>query len=153
MRAVDQLQTNFQDNGVEVVLRSIPYHVTSSLPDNIAGICVYQENGRPVGIAINRRVLNDWMIESATHYGFLYKALLHEIGHCFFGRDHDDGHLEISLDLFTENSMDLSVMISGGLARTPKVLWPYYVKEIAGLDRINTQDDLMRFLRDSHVLD
>lgn len=147
--AIDEIQAGFTENGVNVNIRSIPYHVSTKLPSEIAGICVYKENGDPVGIAINRRVLQEWAIKTPTYYGFLYKALLHEVGHCFFQREHDDGHLEIPDNLLSEDVIDLSVMVDGGRAIIPNVLWPYYVREVAGLERINSLDDLQNFLRNS----
>lgn len=148
--ALEKIQTDFYDNGVNVDIRTIPYHVSTILPSNIAGICVYKENGEPAGIAINRRVMQEWMIESAEAYGFIYKSLLHEIGHCFFQREHDDAHLELPENILSERLIDLSVMVNGGQPNTLKILWPYYVREVAGLDRINCLEDLENFLNNSN---
>lgn len=37
-------------------------------------------------------------------------------------------------------------MKDGGEAMIPKALWPYYAKEIAGLDRLNSIEDLERYV-------
>lgn len=149
MRAIDKIQGEFDMNGVSVNLLSIPYHVSNSLPEQIAGVCVHKNNGDPVGIAINGKILREWVIETPDYYGFFYKALLHEIGHCFFQRDHDGAHLEVPENILNSRVIDLSVMVDGGQANTPKVLWPYYVREVAGLDRISSLEDLINFLDNS----
>lgn len=151
MRVLNKIQGDFDEITVNVNLLSIPYSVTTSLPSEIAGICIYKANGDPVGIAINKKVFHEWSIESSGNYGFIYKVLLHEIGHCFFRREHDPSHLSIPLDLMDVSSIDLSVMIVGGLANTPKILWPYYVREVAGLDRINCVEDLEGFLSNTNI--
>lgn len=138
---VEKIQKDFDELGVNVNLRSIPFHVTT-LDPKIAGICVYRSNGSPVGIAVNHSVLKNWEVETPEHYGLIYRVLLHEIGHCFFRRQHEDDELFIpGLD-----TIEISVMKDYGRANTLKELWPYYVREVAGLDRLQSAEDLKRYL-------
>lgn len=71
--ALNKIQADFDELGVNVNLRSIPYHVAKL-------------DGTPIGIVINHDLFNYWGSESEFHYGPIYKILLHEIGHFFFGR-------------------------------------------------------------------
>ncbi len=155
-KALDRIQDEFDGIGVSVNLRSIPYHV-ATLDSSLAGYCAYRADGSPIGIAINHSVFNYWGSETELHYGPIYKVLLHEIGHCFFGRDHDQemfsvpGH-ELGLQLLAghpeeiRSELELSAMKDYAEPFTAKALWPYYIKEIAGQDRITSLADLRRYV-------
>lgn len=138
---LDKLQADFDAIGVDVDLRSIPYHV-ATMDNSLGGYCVYKADGTPTGIAINHAIFNYWPTETETQYGPIYRILLHEIGHCFFGRDHDDGMLTLP----DNSTLELSVMKDYGTPYVLKALWPYYVKEIAGQDRLTSPEDLNRYL-------
>ncbi len=155
MSAVDKIQRDFDEIGVNVDLRSIPYHVTTLEP-TVGGVCAYRADGSPIGIAISHDLLKNWAVEDEHNYGLIYKILLHEIGHCFFRRAHETDTFTIpnffmilkthDHSFLPKGSIEKSAMLDGGGAMIPKALWPYYVKEIAGLDRINLLADLERYM-------
>lgn len=152
--ALVKIQSDFDEAGVRVKLRSIPYRV-ATLERSVAGYCMYRGDGSPVGIVINKNVFRDWETETPTHYGLIYKVLLHEIGHCFFHRAHDDDIFEIPWGLLflkgpddefhNEEYIELSAMKDGGKAQIARSLWPYYIREVAGLDRLNSLEDLLAY--------
>lgn len=154
--ALDKIQSDFDQLNVNVNLRSIRYSV-AQLNSDLAGYCIYRADGSPVGIALNHSIFENWQIESEREYGLLFKVLLHEIGHCFFGRHHEEELFTVPgfflrIDLYG-NSRELwshfpvSVMNdTGHLSSIPKSVWPYYVREVAGLDRVNDVTDIQRYV-------
>lgn len=144
--ALEVIQDEFDSHNVNVNLRSLPYHVSELRPE-LAGYCMFR-NGNPVGIVLNKNIFHNWIIETDYDYGVLYNVLLHEIGHCFFGRDHDNEEFSVDgFELHITYELNVSPLVVTGVKKTvmadhawpfiPKRLWPYYVKEIAGLERIS----------------
>jgi hypothetical protein len=43
------------------------------------------------------------------------------------------------------STLSVTLMSELGWYRVPKLLWPYYVKEIAGIDRIITWEDILPY--------
>lgn len=148
-KALTKIQADLDALGVNVNVFDTSYSVASI--DPAAGICFTKANGSRRGIALDHSLFEE-TIESDDWYGQLYKVLLHEIGHCYFDRDHDEGRYDyqghVMLIELTPNHIDRSESISQSLMselgwmQVPKLLWPYYVKEIAGLDRINSWEDI-----------
>jgi hypothetical protein len=151
-KALATIQEDFNQANIKVKLRSIPYSITN-LGDT-AGIC-YKTNSESVGIALDHSLF-EVMTEDEDDYGLLYKVLLHEIGHCFFNRDHDEAYYKINgYDMLIEiypdegpirrDSFQQSLMSVLGYFQVPKTLWPYYVKEIAQKARITTWEDIAEY--------
>lgn len=154
-KALATIEEDFANLNVQVNLRTIPYRI-STLETGVAGICITKPDGSPVAIAIDHSVFTNWGIETDEYYGFVYKVLLHEIGHCYFHRDHDNAWLEVPNmnfrinyygNLYTlESKFQLSVMNTQGAPSVSKRIWPYYVKEVAGLDRVRRIEDIENYL-------
>ncbi len=152
-RALIKIQTEFETIGVSVNLRSLPYSVTT-LGGNRAGVC-YKKGGRSIGIALDHSTLADHF-HTNDYLNDLYRVLLHEIGHCFFNRDHESGLIKAhghDLKIFIAQdrgegyytALMNTVMATDGWHLIPNILWPYYVKEIAGQDRINKWKEFDRY--------
>lgn len=149
-QALDNVQSDFDKAGITVNVTALRYSV-NNLGDSL-GICFKESNGKSIGIALSHELFNA-MDEDDDEYGLLYKVLLHEIGHCFFNREHDEEYFKVSgydmmIEIYPEDglqredSFQQSLMSELGYFRVPKLLWPYYVKEIARRDRIKTWEDI-----------
>jgi hypothetical protein len=84
----------------------------------------------------------------------LFRILLHEIGHCYFHREHEEDHIaqpgrlvELTLNRQGVTSkvnvpfLDATVMVPENLS-VPIALEKYYVAEILGVTRAKTLQDL-----------
>lgn len=151
---LNQIQSDFDEQHINIDLESIPYSI-NDLGEFTAGIC-YKSNGRRIGIAIDHTVFLE-SIENGDYYGFLYKVLLHEIGHCFFNRIHEENNYSVTgytmlLGISpgrapkSFDSIATTVMESMGQRLIPKLLWPYYIKEMVGLDLIQSWEDFRPYI-------
>jgi hypothetical protein len=151
--ALASLQSDFDQADIKVKLDAIPYSITDL--DGAMGICYKKGNGATVGIALDHSLFED-RHEYEDSYDLLYKVLLHEIGHCFFNRDHDEEYFKIPgyymlikyyADQAPErrDSFQQSMMSELGWFQTPKLIWPYYVKEIARKARITSWEQITPF--------
>ena len=150
--ALTKIQTDFDALGVKVNVKDTRFSVADT--DNALGICYKSASGERRGIALHHKLFVE-VIESEDAYGLLYKVLLHEIGHCFFDRDHDETYYSlpgyvmlIELQegkIERRSTLSVTLMSELGWYRVPKLLWPYYVKEIAGIDRIITWQDILPY--------
>jgi hypothetical protein len=150
------IQKYFDDLNIKINLKSIRYSV-NSLGGTKVGICYRKKNGQGIGIAIDHTVFLS-EIESENYYGRIYNILLHEIGHCFFNRNHEEKFLNLDgqqmivrLDPLSNaqhayNQFVTSIMVPyEAFVIMPKILWPYYIKEIAGIDRIENIEDVKQY--------
>jgi hypothetical protein len=155
-KVLSNIQKDFDDLKIKVNLKNIRYSV-NSLGGTHVGICYRKKNGQGIGIAIDHTVFLS-EIESQNYYGRIYNILLHEIGHCFFNRNHEEKFLNlegqqmvvqvdpISNAQHSYTQFVTSVMVPyEAFVIMPKILWPYYVKEIAGIDRIEKIDDVKQY--------
>lgn len=148
-KVLTNIQADFDALGVQVDVKDTRYSVADT--DNALGICFKSGSGERRGIALHHKIFSE-MIESPEDYGLIYKVLLHEIGHCFFDRVHDEAYfsvpgyvmlIEMQPRVIERHStLPVTLMSELGWYRVPKVLWPYYVKEIAGIDRIVEWEDI-----------
>lgn len=103
-------------------------------------------------IAINRVVINRGPGEAS-----LFDLLLHEIGHCYFGRDHDSAvltkpgaQIAVHTGIFMHQAVGLynqicvSVMCTVG-GSIPYELRQYYVNELMGGPRARSVSDFAKF--------
>lgn len=150
--ALTQIQNDFNANGVSVDVRDTRYSVADT--QDALGICYKDGDGKRSGIALHHKLFLE-EIEDRDNFGILYKVLLHEIGHCFFNREHDETHYKAQGHIMLiemepgkmERYIDLSVTVMSqyGVYPVAKSLWPYYVKEIAGLDRIISWENILPY--------
>lgn len=152
--ALTQIQSDFDVLGVDVDVRDTRYSVADT--DKALGICFKNADGERRGIALHHKLFNE-TIETEDTYGLLYKVLLHEIGHCFFDREHDEtfyslpGYvmlIELQQGVIERRStLSVTLMSEFGWYQVPKLLWPYYVKEIVGIDRIISWQDILPYTK------
>ena len=151
--ALATIQADFNAINVNVDLNSIPYSINNL--GSAAGICYKAGDGDIIGIALDHSLF-ERQYEDEDEYGYLYKVLLHEIGHCFFNRNHDEDYFKVAdhdmmIRFYPNRKLDRhgaiaqSVMSELGFYQVPKTIWPYYLKEIAGFDRIKTWEDILKY--------
>jgi len=134
---------------------SVPILVTSesTLAANRHGACV-RENGAGKFILVNREVLNqEKRLVQEGSMTTLFRVILHEIGHCYFAREHFDEKIEARDKQIMWNrkqkdrqpvyfsSLNVSSMEATSL-QLPVALKSYYVAEILGLVRAANLSDL-----------
>jgi len=154
--AILKIQADFDREGINIDLRRARY-VVNDLP-NARGMC-YGVPHRLVGIAIDHDTIADQGVEG--YILPLHATLLHEIGHCFFDRDHEfdtfapgeqryyevrdigrtDGHPSSALELWP------TIMAGRSRGDIPAALWRYYVRETAGLERAHSVQEFRSFAR------
>lgn len=153
--ALSKIQSDFDEIGVEINVRSIPYTV-NDLGEN-AGICVRRADGRPKGISIDHKTFWGFDFDRNHELPQIYNTLLHEIGHCFFNRSHEDDWLQVPQKCFLakyypdrsptkDMSLQLSVMNIIGWNVIPTSIWPYFVKEIAGVHRLRSWQEMQAYV-------
>lgn len=144
---VDDIQSQLQSAGVKVNLRALPIVVRDIEP---AGYCQWDDEHRGVYIALDPEIFADPKFSAADPFvPAYYHTILHEIGHCYFGRPHETANLELAGKRIYFNSVrahfaeiPLSVMNNVNWISIPTSFRDYYVREIAALTRIQTFEDL-----------
>ena len=160
--ALVDIEQTFEKHGINKDIRTLPYIVTH-LSEKY-GACFYNRNGSPRAIAIDHKVFEGYTANKYYKSG-LSQILLHEIGHCFFGLEHqnEEGILNIEKNdlVIKMNEEDnwvqfawllKSVMVDSKFHRLPKSLWDYYVLEVAGLARVEKWEDIKEYT-DAYLLE
>jgi hypothetical protein len=158
--AIEEIQNDFNALQVPINLRAVRYVVNDIVHDgkSYGGYCYYKKN-KGHTIAISHSTFEAQFYKGYEEdKGWLYKILLHEIGHCFFRRKHESRpygkegeyyiyHLANGVMVPFKFIMR-SVMETGRNPSHifPKELWPYYVREIAGLERFDNLEELSRYV-------
>jgi hypothetical protein len=160
-RTTKKIESIARTLGRDLKFNSIPVLVTTEDPTVTKrwGYCQWDENEKGVFIVLNREVFRKDLEDSRLH--FVFGVLLHEIGHCYFGRKHDtavikrDGY-KISIETFdseggttiTIDEFPVSIMYSKSslvgspLTGVPTSLENYFVAELLGLQRVSSVEDL-----------
>jgi hypothetical protein len=160
-RTTKKIEAIAYNLGKEETFESIPVLVTTEDPSVTKrwGYCQWDENGKGVFIVLNREVFQKDLENDRLH--FVFGVLLHEIGHCYFGRKHDtavikkpgykisietfdaDGGTTITIDEFPVSIMySKSSLVGSPLTGVPTSLEHYFVAEILGLQRVSSVEDL-----------
>jgi hypothetical protein len=147
---------SFAAEGVSLDLTQVPVIVADH--PQFAGICYLDHKKRPRAISIDRTIVNRH--ELPYRMSDLHTVLLHEIGHCYFGRDHEDAWLQFpdhflmiyqptaDHDVISYNtSLELTMMNVGSWTNPPPVIWPYFLREIAGLERFSVWQQFQKYAR------
>lgn len=153
---IDSTLTNIEATtsalGSPHTFRTLPVLVTSDTKyiSEAKGACV-KSGGHPQFILLRPAVLDfESHLPADSETTSLFPVLLHEIGHCYFSREHDDAlirssgfeisfsskHGETAIDERAE-SLDASVMSPDKLLM-PIALSRYYVAEVMGQVRHRT---------------
>jgi hypothetical protein len=161
-QALTKIESLASELGYENNFRRIPVVVIAGGPPigKKSGYCSWDENRSGQFIVLNRTIFAT--DSSPNRFDFLFGVLLHEIGHCYFGRTHDSrvfkkegyrilievvdesGGSEISMDevpvsiMYTKSSQESFVLI-----KVPQTFQKYFVAELLGLAQINSDEELV----------
>lgn len=148
--------------GVDTDLNRIPIFVSSdaSIPATTPSFCIMNGN---VGtkIVLNKNFFKDRVYDKDTGLASpLFNLLVHEIGHCYMGRSHEEALLKkkgylVEFDVVNRKGRDVAryysvqaTMMHNTYFAMPKTLEKYYVGEIFGkwrarsLEQLQSQYDL-----------
>lgn len=155
---LEKLEKEFAALEVNVDLKLLPV-VVAPLPQGVVGRCQYGRANKGIFIVLSPVLFP----QDNVHNGIdahLYekdfvRVLLHEIGHCYFRRMHDEPEfLEVpgnSFELRHEgmtviyDKIPTSVMPAESNYRMPKALRAYYVSELVGKAKLETSSQLEEF--------
>lgn len=153
---VASIEADLLELGIPQKLSALPIVVTK-LEDRVAARCYKDDRDRALGIAVTAATLAD-VGADPRYLPLSYKAILHEIGHCYFDRDHEEvafvvpnQNLRLVMQREEAESNHLLAMLSPtimepvDLFAIPVELRSYYVGEVAGLERMVSWEDLARF--------
>jgi hypothetical protein len=143
--------------GDERHFRSLPIIVRETADASVVpnfGACI-RSAGKAQYILLKKEVFvqEKRLVKMEAADRTLFRVLLHEIGHCYFGREHDNARIE-SEGQFLEitsggkslqyMSLDVSAMAEATLVQ-PSALDKYYVAELLGLARATSPDEIKPF--------
>jgi hypothetical protein len=154
---------NFADElGLGKNFKSFPIVIVDSFPgpNEVLAYCQQDEDGAGVYIGILKSTMYDYIDRSDNNYNsFLYMLLVHEFGHCFYQRQHDEStiafpgmHVFFRTRFFPPeyisigSEIPVSVMTHTPRPETshflPDGVKKYYLAEVAGLTRWQTLMDV-----------
>jgi hypothetical protein len=156
--ALERIEALTAELGQARSFRELPIVVTSRHDYTHHPAACVSLNGKAQFILIRPEVLSaERMLWSDNLDTTLFRVLLHEIGHCYFQRDHDDTRIAsdlhfIQMKVRRRNSeerrlysmLDVSVMASDSL-ELPVPLEKYYVAELLGLKRATRLADFRAY--------
>lgn len=158
---VSLIQAQLDENGVNTDVSRLKIVVAELEDPTVRGRCYHDERGRGFGIVLTKSVFAEGH-GNADYLPWYLTVLLHEIGHCYFQRQHEDDILspfmaELTFETKKANATTHDGLLLASLApsvmnvnNSPlmlKSMFPYYVREIAGLERIQTWQDVGRIVR------
>lgn len=148
-----RLEQEARAAGHDLNLKRIPVLITADGAGDLepfAGKCARSLKGRPIFIQLDRSILQRPVEDGVS--SLLRSVLLHEIGHCYFDREHDDTVLAekgsfVNWKTATGNHAlpDLPASMMNADANyglVPKSLESYYLREILSGARVNSLAEL-----------
>ncbi|MFL5784376.1 MAG: hypothetical protein ACJ76H_07210 [Bacteriovoracaceae bacterium] len=152
-----QLEKDFDSIGVKINLQEMPV-VVSPLPFGVVGRCQYAEKEKGAYIILSPLLFprEEYLpLDAYLYEKDFVRVLIHEIGHCYFHRQHEEPKfLESSGNSFelhyegtdvVEDKIPVSVMPAESIYRMPKALKLYYLSELAGKARLTDAVILRQF--------
>ncbi|WP_155722560.1 hypothetical protein ACLWBD_08885 [Bdellovibrio sp. HCB117] len=142
---------------INVDWNKIPVVVSKTHLQRESSSCVRDANGVGTKIVLNKKFFSARVYDKETGYASpLYNLLIHEIGHCYMNRNHEEALLkkagyraQFVIDgkngrqVVSYPSIQVSMM-QNAFFQMPKVLMPYYVGEIFGAYRAKSLEDLQQ---------
>ncbi len=154
---IEKLQKDFDDLNVSIDLQRLPV-IVSPLPFGVVGRCQYGSNDKGAFIILSPNLFGQveyLPLDGSQFEKEFVRVLIHEIGHCYFGRMHEAPEfLEMpgsSFELRHEGSAVIfdkipsSVMPAESVYRMPKALRKYYISELVGKARLSNSAVLGEF--------
>lgn len=165
--ALKSFEEDFSEIGIHINLRRLPV-IVGEITN--AGECHYDENGKGRAIVLNKNIFYEFA-ENDLSMKYFETVLLHEVGHCYFNRNHTKderinfhgkqymlpgefyvsgfGSMRLILRDF---SLPVSVMTVGGY-QIPKAYQKYYVAELANKAHVTQFEDLTTYYSELEELE
>jgi hypothetical protein len=154
---LEKLQKDFDELNVSIDLKRLPV-VVAPLPFAVVGRCQYGSNNQGAYIILSPNLFGqvEFLPLDGSHFEKEFvRVLIHEIGHCYFGRMHEvPEFLQMpgsSFELRHEGSavvfdkIPSSLMPAESVYRMPKALRKYYISELVGKARLSNATVLGQF--------
>jgi hypothetical protein len=154
--ALALIQADLAEEGIHKNLRRVKIIVADLDDPSIQGRC-YRNAGKGVALVMSHQILAQESPDEDL-YPWYFTVLLHEIGHCYFNRDHETEVIpfpnkEVVYSAASSRPgkehtgawISPSVMNLASDRYMLKALRRYYVKEVAGLDRVRSIEDLNNY--------
>lgn len=157
--ALKMFEQDFKESGILINLHRLPV-IVGKIKNR--GECHYDKNNKPRAIVLNRNLFPSK--DSALIEATFVQVLLHEIGHCYFDRQHkktsgiSTNGKTIALPteayvpgwgadrvIIHDKGLAVSIMETPFKSILPKALRKYYVAELAGKDKARTIEDLKKY--------
>lgn len=124
------------------------------------GLCFLDENGKGTAILLSKRMLKSDLYEAEKPKKDeialdTFRTLLHEVGHCYFGREHESNVLESKnfqltirqkKETYNFSFLPASIMDNSAGTIIPNSLKRYYVAEIIGYYRAKSLQEVADFI-------
>lgn len=146
---LEKLQQDFYDLNINIDLKRLPV-VVSPLPYGVVGRCQYGSNDRGIFIILSPNLfgMSEYLALNDKQYEKEFvRVLIHEIGHCYFGRMHAESeYLELpgsTFELHFEgetvifDKIPRSLMPAESIYRMPKALRKFYLAELVGRAKLS----------------
>lgn len=153
------LEQNFKTIGLEINLNKIPIIVTDTISGD--GKCMQAENSQ--NILIHKRLFKSENLDpNLNQISRLWSVIAHEIGHCYFGRTHEEKNIfpysgfvfqsinkirtqdtYLCFNVFTQ-VWPGTLMGAQGLSVVPQGLKTFYLKELIGRLNHPQIDDILQ---------
>ena len=151
-KTLDEIDSVLDELGVDIDLSIVPVVVMDIKP---AGQCFRTKDKVGIYMVIDTEIV-DAPARGEHFESPLFSVLLHEIGHCYFERDHSYGELRadgkvvsVNYEDYTDEfaSLDFyflptTIMHDKVSFPMPKKLRKYYVSEVVGLESARVPEDL-----------
>ncbi len=142
---------------------SFPIKIVEKYPSDgdALAFCQQREDGTGVYIGILKSTMDNYFahLQPQGENSFLYLLLVHEFGHCLYGRGHEEATISVpGLNIFFAGKnpaeyveiggeIPVSAMMTQTSSRLGSYVLPegvksYYLSEIAGIKRWKNREDL-----------
>lgn len=155
-QTVSEIETLATSMGIDRNFKNFPVIVIleDSLNRKAQAYCKHERNGAGFYVAIMKSTMDEYRLLYKPHgkNSFLFMLLVHEFGHCFFGRGHHEntalrnGGSKVPVSAMMTTSHNLL-----GMQELSQKVKSYYIAEIAGLNFV--QDLPNQFMRRDQFFD
>jgi hypothetical protein len=160
-RALNEIQQIADDLGLGRDFRNFPIVIVDRSPGSheVLAYCQQDENGSGIYIGILKSTMDNYINYETNGESFLFMLLVHEFGHCFYQRSHDETTLAFPgmqiyfrVHMFPPEYINVGSEIPvSAMTSTPRPeashflpesVKKYYLSEVAGLTRWYSRQDV-----------
>lgn len=143
VQTIAEIQNLADSMGLHQNFKNIPVVVISEDKFNrkAQAYCEHRRGGGGLYVAIMKSTMDEYLMLFKPHgkNSFLFMLLVHEFGHCYFGRGHnEETSLSSSGSMVPSSAMMIRSHNLLGMHELSETMKIYYIAEVAGL--ISPQD-------------